>query len=281
MRILLAPLLALATTLTVNAAPTRRPCTVTTAMFDIYQAPTTASSQESTAARRAATDLMSSACFDRGPEDPAQRAIVFRLLEQEMLLDYDQLFAAREKRTGTARTESAFEGALFFQQDFLQFIDRIVTPADAPHRAIILTYASGLAIAKLGRAVKGDVFHQAGTPPKAFYGLVQQSPQTEALRALGYWLDPDSPVLTPAERTEYARVIATALPSDGFLREDFHIRFVMAALEALGRSDSAEAEDALRTWHNLYQANYGSGDSIEILAQESADRIRARRTRRK
>jgi hypothetical protein len=54
----------------------------------------------------------------------------------------------------------------------------------------------------------------------------------------------------------------------------------MAVLEALGRSDSAEAEDALRTWRNLYQANYGSGDSIEILAQESADRITARRTRR-
>lgn len=100
------------------------------------------------------------------------------------------------------------------------------------------------------------------------------------MRALGYWLDPASPVLTAAERKEYAQVIATALPGDGFLREDFHTRFVMTALEALGRSDSPEAEDAIRTWCNVYQANYGSGDSVEILAQESADKIKARHTKK-
>lgn len=263
------------------SGPKVKPCTVTADMLSVYRDPAGASDQEWRAARNMALDLMVSECRATGPRRGPERAAVFELLEREMLVDYADVFAAREKRTGKPLSESAAEGPMYFQRDLSEFIDRIVTPEDIQYKEVILRYGGGLAISKLGKAVRSAVFRQAAEPARSFYGVEMRSPQVEAIRAIGYWLDPASPVLTAAERKEWAQVLATLLPNDGILLDaEHHPRLVRTALEALSRSDSTEAEQTIRTWRNVYQNNYGRGDSLEILAQEAADKIRSRNRKR-
>jgi len=281
--VILSSLLALSFAVRAEPAPRPKvkPCTVTADMLSVYRDPAGASDQQWRAARDAALDLMVSECRHTGPRRGSERAAVFALLENEMRVDYANVFAARRKRTGKPLPESAAEGPMYFQRDLSEFIDRIVTAEDIQYKDVILRYGGGLAISKLGKAVKSSVFRQAAEPARSFYGVEMRSPQVEAIRAIGYWLDPGSPVLNAAERKEWAQILATLLPSDGILLDaEHHPRLIRTALEALSRSDSAAAEESIRTWRNVYQNNYGRGDSIEILAQEAADKIKARNRKR-
>lgn len=252
-------------------------CAVSPAVLDVYSHPLTATKEEWRARLAGFEAMISGTCVD-GPADAASRAVVFRFLEKEMTLDYAGVFKAWRAEDGRPLSEGAAEGFVLLQRDLLAYIDRIVVPSDVRHRDIILTYAGGRAISRLGAAVKDDVLRNAANPPARLHGLVGQNTQTEAMRAIGYWLDPASTVLTPAERAGHAKILVTALPKDGLLRDfDSHRRFVATALEALGRSDSAEAEEAIRAWRNVYIVHYGAGDELEDLATRSANAIQSRR----
>jgi hypothetical protein len=252
-------------------------CVVLPAILDVYSHPLTATKGEWRSRRSGFEAMITGACVD-GPADAASRAVVFEFLEKEMTLDYRSVFEAWRAEDGKPLSEGAAEGFAMLQRDLLDYVDRIVAPSDVRHRDIILTYARGRAIAKLGAAVKNDVLRNAATPPSRFHGLVQQNTQAEAMRAIGYWLDPASTVLTPAERREHAKILVTALPGDAsLLVHDSHRTFAAAALEALGRSDSAEAEHAIRTWREMYVMHYGAGDELEETARRSAKAIQTRR----
>jgi hypothetical protein len=274
--ITLSALLTVSLAMSVQAAPKTHPCGVSPALVDVYRNPTSATSAEWTAARKAANDLMLTSCEAGGPKDKASRALIFSLLEKELTVDYDAVFAAWQKRSGKPLSESAAEGVRYFQQDLLSYIDRIVSPQDLPHRRIILEYANGLAIAKLGRAVKDEVIQQSGRRPKTIYGLVRQNRQEEAFRAIGYWLDPADATLTAAEKRQHAMEIAGVLPPDGVLHSDLHTRMVTTVVEALGHSDETQVEEKIRSWRHTYENANGTGDTIADLAQKSADKIRTR-----
>jgi hypothetical protein len=276
MRSVVLSILIAASAVTVSAATRAVPCKVSPSILEVYRYPTSASSAEWVASRKAVSDLMLRSCEAAGPEDRVSRATLFALLEKEMNVDYQAVFATWQKRNAKPLSESASEGVLYFQRDLLTYIDQIVSPRDVQHADAILEYANGLAISKLGSAVKDRVVQQAGMRPKAIYGLVQQNRQEEAFRAIGYWLDPSDPTFTPAEKRRHALELTGILPGDGLLRTDLHMRLVTTVVEALAHSDEAEVEEKLRAWRHRYENANGTGDTIAEVAQMSADRIRSR-----
>jgi hypothetical protein len=252
------------------------PCELSPSVLEVYHHVTTATASEWKASRQSLNRLLSETCAD-GPRSAVSRDVLFRAVAQEMTLDYKQVFAAWAQQDGTPPAEGSAEGIAMFQRDLLDYLDRIVTPNDLPRKDIILAYANGQAIARLGKSVKRDVFKQAGTPPKRLSGLVQHDAQAEAMRAIGYWLVPTDATLTVSEKRQFALFVAGALPPDGVVLGGSHTRAVTAILEALGRSDVPEVEEKLRDWRHLYENRNGTGDTISRIAQESADRVRQRR----
>ncbi|MDQ3280297.1 MAG: hypothetical protein M3Q69_02680 [Acidobacteriota bacterium] len=263
-------------TLLLASAARAAPCSLSPAVLAPLRHPTAATDGEWKESRKALYRLMTDAACAKGPADASSRAVLFDLLEAEMTLDYKQLFKEWERRDGKPLSEGAAEGPLVLQRDLLAYIDRIVTPRDLPYRDVILQYANGTAIARLGREVRLDVKKQAGTSPKFLHGVARRSSQEEAFRAIGFWLDPADTTLTPAEKREFAFSIAGALPPDGTVLLGPHEREVTTIVQALGKSNVPEIEEKLRAWRHAFENRNGAGHSLARITQEAADQVRAR-----
>lgn len=272
----LRPVFILATVLCVaaHAAPAMPPCELSPAALEVYRKPLSATAAEWRASRDAVNAVITKRC-PSGPASAASRAVLFAVLEQEMTLDYDAVFTAWARQDGK-RSEGAGEGVAYFQKDLLDAIDRITSAKDVAHKEIILKYANGTAIAKLGRAVRAQVLRQAGTPPEHFYGLVEQNPQAEAMRAIGRWLSPSDTTLTADEKREFALFVAGALPPNGHVLAGAHTRAVETIVEALGNSDVPEIEGRLRSWRHSYENVNGTGTTLGRLALEAAEKVKQR-----
>jgi len=258
-----------------HAAPADTSCELSPSVLDVYRKPLSATSAEWRASRDAVNAVFATRCAS-GPRSAASRAVLFAVLEHEMTLDYDAVFAAWARQDGKPLSEGAGEGIAYFQKDLLEYLDRITAAKDVAHKDVILRYANGTAIAKLGRAVKKEVFKQAGTPPQHFYGLIEHNPQAEAMRAIGYWLRPSDDTLTADEKRDFALFVAGALPPDGHVLSGAHARAVETIVEALGNSDVPEIESKLRSWRHAYENASGTGTTIGRLAGEAADKVRSR-----
>jgi hypothetical protein len=274
---------ALAVSLAAHAAPKNAPkatpCTVPASLLDIYSNLENVTAAEWNAARTTARGVIK-ACTAAAPKDPASRALLFSLLKQEMLVHYDPLLVTWQKRGDDYTMESTSEGILSFQRELLEMMDRMVSPQDMAHANIILEYANGLAISKLGREIKEQVLLQSGGRARFIYGLVLHNRQEENFRAIGYWLDPADKTLTAAEKSQFALTIAGALPRDGVINNEAHARFVTTIITALGNSSDPKVEEKLRAWQGMHEGAAGSDSSIADLAGQAADTIKKRVARK-
>ena len=233
--------LALTVSVAAHAAPkakAKAPCTVPASVLDIYSNVANASAADWNAARTTTRDVIK-ACTEAAPKDPASRALLFSLLKQEMLVHYDPILTAWQTRGDEYTAESTSEGILSFQQGLLALMDRMVTPQDIEHANIVLEYANGLAISKLGREDAEQVLIQSHARARFIYGLVLHNRQEENFRAIGYWLAPSDKTLTAAEKRKYALAIAEYLPN---------ARFTKTVIEALEKSDDPAVKEKLRAW---------------------------------
>lgn len=275
---------ALIVSLAAHAAPKKSvPCTVPASVLDIYSKVENASGAEWDAARTATRNVIQ-ACTAAVPKDPASRALLFSLLKQEMLVHYDPILSKWQTRADEYTAESTAEGILSFQQELLALIDRMVVPADVEdvhHKSIILEYANGLAISKLGPAIKDEVLLQSGGRARFIYGLVLHNRQEENFRAIGYWLDSADKTLTAAEKSKFALALAQALPQNGIVNNEAHARMVTTILDALASSSDPAVEEKLRAWQGVYASVAGAGSSIAVLAGKTADKIKSRAPRQK
>ena len=241
--------LALAVSFAASAAPKAAPCSVPASILDIYTNVETASAADWNAARTTTRGVIK-ACTAAPPTDPASRALLFSLLKQEMLVHYDPILDAWDDRGDEYTTESMPEGILSFQQELLALMDRMVTPKDMEHANIVLEYANGLAISKLGREIAEQVLIQSSARARFIYGLVLHNRQEENFRAIGYWLEPGDKTLSAADKRRYALAIAEHLPKAQFRK---------TLTEALGKSNDPVVKEKLRAFESPLPATRGEG----------------------
>lgn len=211
--------------------------------------------------RRALYARQSTACAAT-PWSAAEKDVLYRWLAKEMSRDW----------RSTLTDEFASEAVAHFQRDLLETIDAVTNSGDVAHRETILRYAGGKAIAKLGPAVRAEVL-AAAQRPTLLAGLGRKhDAQEEAVRAIGYWIDPADKSFNADEKREMARVVSGLLSDDGSVRPGGY-KSTTTILWTLGRSNSAQVEQKLSAWRHLNAAHGGH------LAAEADQAIKAIRQR--
>jgi len=142
-----------------------------------------------------------------------------------------------------------------YDGELLDYLDEITTPQDTKYKSVILKFANGNAIAQMGRAVKPEVLAMATQwTPEKMYNSVRRNDQAEAVRALGYWIDPGDRTLTESEKREVSELLLGLLPAERpSIRSSPEMssaehRVTQAAVEALGRSGDALVAQSLLKW---------------------------------
>ena len=206
------------------------------------------------ASRRAFYARQSTACAGLA-WSATEKDVLYQWLAKEMSLDWRSTFTAWQRR-GAKVDEFTSEAVAHFQRDLLETIDAVTTSADLAQRETILRYAGGRAIASLGSEVRADVL-AAATRPALLAGLGRKhNAQEEAVRAIGYWLDPADKSIDADEKRQMARVVTGLLSIDGSVEPDAY-KATTTILWALGRSDSADAAQKLSAWRHLNESKGG------------------------
>ena len=255
-----------------DARPAAQPCTITREVLKPYAAPATATQADFAASRAALVEVHTNRCTGK-VWTAAEKRVLYEWLVQEMSLDWQSVFAAWGRRGQTVDADLAWEGPLHFQRQLLEDVANVTTSADLAYRDTLLRFADGNAIAKLGHAAYADVL-AAAQRPALLVGLGRsRNPQEEAIRALGIWLDPDTPGFTAGEKADMARVLMGLLSDDLSYRSPVEYKMTNTLLRALAQSDSAEVAQRLSDWQKLNEAK---GGSFVTEAREAAQAVRDR-----
>ncbi len=266
---------ALCLALTAVAAPPQG-CTIgkDSALLRPLQHPYTASHAEWTTAARVFASI-SRAC-PNGPTDPDSRARLFEYIDGKVTLDY-----ARLCEIWTKGNVGSGDGCVSEEEHngLRTYLDQIVDPTrDADRTSMILKDGNGLAISKLGPAVKSRILDMASSPQplEPFH-----DPQIEALRAIGYWLLPGDSLFTPDDKAQFVTLLVSALPAADKVAGGRETMMTRAVLQALGNSSSPDVAQTLRTWGELNQAtrNYASPLAANAKAAALAVEKRAQQDR--
>lgn len=244
-------------------------CTISRDVLRPYTAPA-ATPQDFAASRRAFYARQSTACVAM-PLSATEKGVLYRWLAKEMSLDWQSTFTAWERRGGKV-DEFSSEAVAHFQRDLLETIDAVTTTADVGHRETILRYAGGEAIARLGAEVRADVLASAQRPAPLAGLARKHDPQEEAVRAIGYWLDPANKAFNVDEKRQMASVLTGLLSGDGSVKSGQY-RSTITILWALGRSDSADVEQKLSAWRHLNEAR---GGHLVAEADQAIEAVRQR-----
>jgi hypothetical protein len=244
-------------------------CAISPDVLRPYAAPA-ATHADFAASRRAFYGRQSTACAATA-WSAAEKDVLYEWLAKEMSLDWQSTFTDWQRR-GAKVDERSSEAVAHFQRDLLETIDAVTTPAEIAHREAILRYAGGAAIAKLGPAVHDDVLASAQRPA-LLAGLGRKhDPREEAVRAIGYWLDPANEAFRADQKRQMARVLTGLLSADGSVKSGEY-KATVTILWALGRSDSADVERELSAWRHL---NASHGGHLAAEAEQAIEAVRQR-----
>jgi hypothetical protein len=255
------------------AAAAAHPCTIAQSsdLFRPLIAPETAGRAEWRASSRAAYQLMR-AC-PSGPVDAESRRLFFRFIDQQFSLDYDHLQTVWAQQ-GEPLSEGGLEAVHYFRRDLLEYLDKIVTPADETAAPILLRHARGAALAKLGNGVKGQVIALAQSK-RVSKRWAERDEQVAAIDALGQWLL--SSAVSDADKRQFVAVIERALPPADDVPGGRVQAVAVAAIRALGNSSSAEVQQKLVAWADDYAKVNGADNDVANAAKDAVNAIARRR----
>jgi hypothetical protein len=146
------------------------------------------------------------------------------------------------------RSEAAWESARQLEYDLREYMDRFVTEKDMEFKSVILKTANAHAISRLGPDAQYDVLRIAHVADPLRIGAGHHSAYTQAIIALGLWIDPAETRFTADEKREMTAVLLEK--SDAYrARLDYdQIANAEATLKALGHAAAPEVLPALQKW---------------------------------
>lgn len=235
-----------------------------------YDHPDTATIEEWRDSRLAVEDLTDCA---PASVDPQSRKVFFDVVRSEFAVSHSAEIA-RWRKLYPKPHDGVDVAVGIFQSDIRRFMAGLVDRSDASSKDVILRYGDARAIAALGPPVKHDVLSMLGSGGQ-FYGLNHRyHPQLEAVQVLGLWIDPGNREFSPAEKNDFTQMLVALLPHVQPGLNAYEDRYFQAALNALGHSDSLDAETALASWMDRHP-DHGS-----FLYHEAARSLTAIRSRR-
>lgn len=253
------------------ANPHETSCSLDRSVLAPYNKPS-ATEEEWGASRRAISKFMGCA---PSTIDNASRRVFFEVVGREFATDHKPaLDKWRARRPGS---EALFEGITVFQHELRSYMERLADPRlDAESKDTVLRYGTAKTIAAFGPAVKGDVLKMLGKPNAAYGVSRQYNSQVDALATLGEWVDSSNGAFNAQDKGQFAEILAGLLPLSDSIRPGQHTRLVETTLKALGRSDDARAEKAIRHWMEkqsrkegwLYELASKSASNIQKKAQK-------------
>lgn len=183
-----------------------------------------------------------------GPAGGASRANFFKLV--------DLVFKTGEsagRESDPDRSEAAWESANQYEYDLRQYMDRIVNEKDVEFKSVILKTANALAISRLGPDAKYDVLRMVHVADPARIGAGHHSAYTQAILALGRWIDPADQRFTADEKREMTDVLMTKASEhpEAASAVNIELESAGAVLTALGHATTPDAISVLQKWaHN-------------------------------
>jgi len=185
-----------------------------------------------------------------GHFDSGSRERFYGYLRRE--IEYRKWAEGHYLRTGQGFGEGYGE----YLQELRNYVDRVLDPErDRVFSDLILVFGMPQTVAKLGRSAESEVVTL----------LAVEDRQTTAAAAIGYWIDAANDGFTPDEKDRFISLLIDRLPSPpAFSDADRSsywqsIHFADAILNALGRSNSVAARDAIRTWLRKFESRPVTG----------------------
>jgi hypothetical protein len=211
---------------------------------------------------------IASSC-SKGPSDPRERQALFRFVDDLLSLDYDRLCEVWLR--DTPEKDRSGDGCFpeEKQKDIAAYLDKIVDPnRDQGEVDVILRHASASGIAKLGPAARDQVI-AAATAESDRIG--RRHPQSDAIRALGQWIDKGNRRFTDKEKRDLTNVLLSLLPPVEKVGEwpGFPMT-VEACIEALGHAQDPLVSQRLQSWSIQYTRIYGPGTEMSELASKAS-----------
>jgi hypothetical protein len=153
-------------------------------------------------ARGEAMEHLFSAC-PQGPSDHASRVLFFEAAD----LAYSRGERVGQGTSDPDRSEAAWESASQFEYDLREYMDRFVTGKDLEFKSVILKTANARAIGRLGPDAKYDVLRMVHVADPLRVGAGHHSAYTQAILALGLWIDPAETRFTADEKREMTELL--------------------------------------------------------------------------
>ncbi|MDQ3280296.1 MAG: hypothetical protein M3Q69_02675 [Acidobacteriota bacterium] len=203
--------------------------------------------------------------------DSASRRVFFAIVAREFGADVQSQLASWNAKYPDS--EALWDGLTIHQTELRNYMDRLFDPArDAAFKDVVLRYGKAKTIARLGRDAKADVTKSLGTPVTS-YGLAHRyNAQTEALGALGYWIDAADTTFTAEEKRQFAQILTGLLEVTGKIHGRHQRDMLMTTLASLAHSDDPRALAAVERWSNKLEKD----DPIAKATQKTIDAMKAR-----